>query len=459
MLASTDSASLASFAYIERVLKISTIRKPPLPNVVVIGAGFAGLRVVQGLARVPVNVALIDRHNYHLFQPLLYQVATAALSPADIAFPIRRIFRSQMNAECVLGDVTTIDLARKCLTINNAQEIDFDYLVVATGATHSYFGKEDWGIRAPGLKTIEDALLIRKRILLAFEEAEHELDEESRRAKLTFIIVGGGPTGVELAGALRQIAVNEIQKDYHHVDTTSARVMLVEANERVLKSFHPSLSAHAARDLEKLGVEIRLNSRVTAIDEQGVIIGEERIEANNVFWAAGVLASPLGKTLGVELDRAGRVVVNPDLSVPGYPHIFVAGDLASVANTKSGQPVPGVAPAAMQMGAYVATVIKQEVMSQVRFEVRKPFAYRDKGSMATIGKAKAIADIHGWKFTGFFAWLLWSVVHLMFLITFRSKLFVMLNWGYTYVFHATGARLITGEFKPQIRKFRDVTPN
>ncbi len=425
----------------------------------IIGAGFAGLRVVQGLANVPVNIAIIDRHNYHLFQPLLYQVATAALSPADIAFPIRRIFRSQKNVECVLGDVTQIDLTRQCLTIDSSQEIDFDYLVVAAGATHSYFGKEEWLSNAPGLKTIEDALYIRKRILLAFEEAENEMDLDAQRAKLTFIIVGGGPTGVELAGALRQIAVKEIQKDYRHIDTSTARVMLVEANDRVLKSFHPDLSARAKRDLEKLGVEIRLNGRVTAVDEQGVKIGDERIDANNVFWAAGVQASPLGKSLGVEMDRAGRVIVKPDLSIPGHPNVFVAGDLASATNPENNQPVPGVAPAAMQMGAHVAKVIRQEILRKQPTEARAPFKYRDKGSMATIGKAKAIADIHGWRFTGFIAWLMWSMIHLMFLITFRSKVFVMLNWAYTYIFQSTGARLITGEFKPRIRKFRDVTPN
>ena len=429
------------------------------PNVVVIGAGFAGLRVVQGLAKVPVNVALIDRHNYHLFQPLLYQVATAALSPADIAFPIRRIFRSQKNVSCVLGNVTQIDLSRKSLTIDNSQEIDFDYLIVATGATHSYFGKDDWLSNAPGLKTIDDALYIRKRILLAFEEAENEVDASAQRAKLTFVIVGGGPTGVELAGALRQIAVKEIQKDYHHVDTSTARVMLVEANERVLKSFHPALSARALRDLEKLGVEVRLNARVTAVSDEGIMIGEERIDANNVFWAAGVLASPLGKSLGVELDRAGRVIVKPDLSVPGYPQVFIAGDLASATNGVDNKPIPGVAPAAMQMGTHIAKVIAREILAGHHVENRPPFTYRDKGSMATIGKAKAIADIGGWRFTGFVAWLLWSLIHLMFLITFRAKVFVMLNWGYTYIFQSSGARLITGEFKPRIRKFRDVTPN
>jgi len=431
----------------------------PCPNVVVIGAGFAGLRVCQGLAKVPVNVVLIDRHNYHLFQPLLYQVATAALSPADIAFPIRRIFRYQKNVSCVLGNVTQIDLSRKCLTIDNSQEIDFNYLIVASGATHSYFGKDDWLSNAPGLKTIDDALFIRKRILLAFEEAENELDESAQRAKLTFVVVGGGPTGVELAGALRQIAVKEIQKDYHHVDTSTARVMLVEANERVLKTFHPDLSARALRDLGKLGVEVRLNSSVTSVDDGGIKIGEERIDANNVFWAAGVQASPLGQSLGVELDRAGRVIVKPDLSVPGFPNVFIAGDLASATYGVNNLPVPGVAPAAMQMGAFISKVIAQEIRAVHLVENRPPFRYWDKGSMATIGKAKAVADINGWKFTGFVAWLMWSLIHLMFLVSFRAKVFVMLNWGYTYIFQSSGARLITGEFKPRIHKFRDVTPN
>ncbi len=427
------------------------------PNVVVVGAGFAGIRVVQGLANVPVNMAIIDRHNYHLFQPLLYQVATAALSPADIAFPIRRIFRGQKNIECVLGEVSSIDLSGKHICLDEKLQIDYDYLVVATGATHSYFGHDAWTQRAPGLKTIDDATEIRKRILLSFEEAENELDEASRRAKLTFVVVGGGPTGVELAGALRQIAVQEIQKDYRSVDTSLARVLLVEANDRVLKTFDPKLSARALKDLQKMGVEVRINSRVTAIDETGVMIGDERIDANIVLWAAGVQASPLGKTLGVPLDRAGRVLVKADLSVPDHPEVFIAGDLASIMQD-NGDPVPGVAPAAMQMGDHVAKIIRQEIMNKISVADRIPFAYHDKGSMATIGKAKAIAQIKGWRFTGLFAWLMWSVVHLMFLVTFRSKLVVMINWVFTYVFHSNGARLITGEFKPRIRRFRDVTP-
>lgn len=426
-------------------------------SVVVIGAGFAGLRAAQSLANVPVNVVIIDRHNYHLFQPLLYQVATAALSPADIAFPIRRIFRTQKNVECVLANVTNVDLKASCVIVDGTKAIDFDYLIVATGATHSYFGRDNWFRYAPGLKTVEDALQIRKCILLAFEEAENEMDEKSKRAKLTFIVVGGGPTGVELAGALRQIAVNEIQKDYRHVDTSTARVILVEANERLLKSFHPILSRRAQSDLEQLGVEIRLCGRVTAIDDKGIMIGEELIEANNVFWAAGILASPLGKALGVELDPAGRVIVKPDLSVPGYPNVFVAGDLAHVTIPEDNRAVPCIAPAAIQMGLHAAKVIRQEIFSKTPLDHRAPFRYHHRGSMATIGKAKAVAEINGWLFQGVFAWLLWSMIHIMFLIIFRAKLFVMLNWVYTYVFQSTGARLITGEFKPRIRKFRDVT--
>ncbi|HEX8340483.1 MAG TPA: NAD(P)/FAD-dependent oxidoreductase [Tepidisphaeraceae bacterium] len=426
-------------------------------NVLVIGAGFAGIRVCQGLRHVGVNVALVDRNNYHVFQPLLYQVATAALSPADIAFPIRRIFRRHKNIECVLANVDKIDLVRKCVCANE-QEIDFDYLVIAAGATHSYFGQDQWGPMAPGLKTIDDAIAIRRRILLAYEEAENEMDEESRKAKLTFVVVGGGPTGVELAGSLRQIAVEEISKDYHNIDTKTARVILIDANERVLKSFHPKLSARAEKDLKKLGVEVLLNGRVTHIDENGVKIGDMRVEANNVFWAAGVSAAPIARTLGVELDRAGRVKVNPDLSIPGHPNVFVAGDLASVIDPRTNEPVPGLAPAAMQMGVHVAKIIRQEIQSGVRPEHRIPFKYFDKGTMATIGTTRAIADIWGWKFTGFIAWLMWSLVHVMFLVSFRSKLLVMLNWVFTYMFHSSGARLITGEFKPRIRRFRDVTP-
>jgi len=428
-----------------------------VPNVVVIGAGFAGLKVCQGLRKTPVNVALFDRNNYHLFQPLLYQVASAALSPADIAFPIRAIFRNQQNINIVLAEVKDIDLGRKVIKTAD-MEIDYDYLVIATGATHSYFGKGDqWAKYAPGLKRVEDALEIRKRILLAYEEADNELDEASRRAKLTFVVVGGGPTGTELAGALREIAAEKIQEDYRTVVGSTVRVILVEANDRIMKQFDPALSEKAKKTLERMGVEVRNNARVTEIDDEGVCVGDERIPANNVFWAAGVQASPLGKSLGCELDRAGRVKVNPDCSVSGHPEVFVIGDQAALTDAK-GVTVPGLAPAAMQMGKYVAKVIRQEVTAHVPVEKRQPFVYFDKGTLATIGKARAIADIRGWKFSGFFAWILWSIVHLMFLVSFRNKLLVMINWFFTYIFDSKGARLITGEFHPRIKHMRDVTP-
>ncbi|MDB5326800.1 MAG: dehydrogenase-like protein [Phycisphaerales bacterium] len=426
-------------------------------NVVVIGAGFAGLHCCRGLRNVPVNIALFDRNNYHLFQPLLYQVATAALSPADIAFPIRSIFSGQKNVDCVLSEVTSIDLAKNCINAGDLC-IDYDYLVVAAGATHSYFGRDEWEKFAPGLKRVEDAIEIRKRILLAYEEAEHEEDESERRAKLTFVVVGGGPTGVELAGALREIAVEQIQKDYRNIDTSTARVILVEANDRVLKNMHPKLSEKAKEALAKMGVEIRLSGRVTQIDDGGVCVGTERIGANNVFWAAGVKANPLGKSLGVPLDRAGRVDVNADLSIPGYPNAFVIGDLCSIVDKKTNAPVPGLAPAAMQMGDHVAKIIRQEVTGNVKVENRIPFAYWDKGTMATIGKAKAVADIQGWKFSGFIAWCMWSGIHLLFLIGFRSKVIVLINWLWNYWFDSKGARLITGDFKPRITRMRDVTP-
>jgi NADH:ubiquinone reductase (H+-translocating) len=430
-----------------------------VPNVVVVGAGFAGVHVVKGLRRARANIAVFDRHNYHLFQPLLYQVASAALSPGDIAYPIRRIFRSQANVQVILGEVSSIDLKRKVITVQGVEQ-DYDYLVIATGSTHSYFGKDEWARTALGLKTVDDALAIRKRVLTAFEDAENECDEASRRAKLTFIVVGGGPTGVELAGALREIAVNDIQKDFRNIDTSTARVMLIEANERLIKQFSQKSSDRAKRDLEKMGIELRLNSRVTEVDSTGLEIGSERINAQNIFWAAGVQASSLSRTLGAPLDRAGRVQVLPDLSVPGHPEVFVAGDLASLVDPKTQQPVPGLAPAAMQMGKHIARVLRTELESGPRDpSTRQPFRYFDKGMMATIGKNKAVAEIWKLKIGGFIAWAMWGVVHLMFLISFRSKVFVMWTWIWNYVFTGRSVRLITGESNSSIRKVRDVTPS
>lgn len=429
------------------------------PNVVVVGAGFAGVHVVKQLRGVRCNVAVFDRHNYHLFQPLLYQVASAALSPGDIAFPIRRIFRSQTNVSVVLGEVQSIDLKKKTITAQGIEQ-DYDYLVVAAGSTHSYFGKDEWAKTAIGLKSVDDALEMRKRILTAFEEAENEMDEASRRAKLTFVIVGGGPTGVELAGALREIAVKDIQRDFRNIDTSSARVILFDGNDRLIKTFPPKLSERAKTDLERMGVEVRLNSRVTNVDAQGLNVGDERIDAQNIFWAAGVQAAGISHTLGVELDRAGRVKVLPDLSVPGYPTVFVAGDLAAAVDARSGEPVPGLAPAAMQMGRHIGRLIRSEIeMGPTEVSKRTAFHYVDKGTMATIGKNKAVADIHGWKSGGLFAWFLWGVVHLMFLISFRNKVFVMWNWIWNYLFNSRSVRLITGEVRFSIRKVRDVTPS
>ena len=427
-------------------------------RLIVIGAGFAGVNLVKRLRGAPLDIVLVDRHNYHLFQPLLYQVATAALSPADIAYPIRRIFRSQANVRVVLGTVDRIDLAARQVCGGDVC-VDFDYLAVCAGVTHSYFGKDEaWRQVAPGLKDLDDATDIRRRVLLAFEEAELEQDEASRRAKLTFVVVGGGPTGVEMAGALREIAADDIQKDFRHVDTGTSRIILVQGGDRLLPQMHESLGARAKRDLEAMGVEVRLNARVTDVDETGVWIGGDHLPAQNVVWAAGVAAPKLLATMGVATDRSGRVVVGPDLSVPGHPNVFVVGDAASATDAATGRPVPGLAPAAMQMGKHVAKVLRAELAGggspAVPPQPRAPFRYNDKGVMATIGKRRAVADIRGWRFAGVFAWLAWSLIHVMFLIGFRSKFFVMAGWIHDYLVHGREARLITGAFELQVRNPR-----
>ena len=425
----------------------------PRKRLIIIGAGFAGINLAKRLRKAPIDIVLIDRHNYHLFQPLLYQVATGALSPADIAYPIRRIFRSQPNVLVALGTVDRIDLAKKQVCGGDVC-VDFDYLAVCVGATHSYFGKDEvWQKMAPGLKDLDDATEIRRRVLLAFEEAELEQDEASRRAKLTFVVIGGGPTGVEMAGALREIAAEDIQKDFRNIDTGSSRIILVQGGDRLLPSFDASLSDRAKRDLESMGVEVRLNARVTNVDENGIWIGEEHLPAQNVVWAAGVAAPKLLGTMGVPADRSGRIVVGPDLSVPGHPHVFVLGDAASVTDATTGKPVPGLAPAAMQMGKYVGKLIKAELAggNGTAAAARKPFHYVDKGTMATIGTHRAVADIRGWRFGGIFAWLAWSLIHVMFLIGFRTKVFVMMGWVYDYLANGREARLITGAFKLRVR--------
>jgi NADH dehydrogenase len=411
------------------------------PHVVVVGGGFAGLMAVRALRREPVRVTLVDRRNHHLFQPLLYQVATAALNPGDIAYPIRSVLRAQPNARTLLGTVRDIDTAGSQLLLRD-EVLDYDYLLLATGATHSYFGKDQWEAWAPGLKTIEDALEIRRRVLSAFEAAERigHGDPERLRATLTFVVVGAGPTGVELAGALAEIGRLTVAKDFRTFDPTSLRVVLVEAADRVLPPYVEVLSHKARAQLEQLGVEVRLNARVTNIDEHGVELGDERIAARTVLWGAGVAASPLGKALGAEVDRAGRVLVGDDLRVPGTDNVFVAGDLMHF--EQDGKMVPGVAPAAIQAGRAAA----RNIAALVRGDQTRPFVYRDKGSLATIGRAKAVGQIGRMEFSGWFAWWVWWVVHIAYLVGFRNRIAVMMGWAWQYFAFSRGARLITGRW-------------
>jgi NADH dehydrogenase len=408
------------------------------PHVVIIGGGFAGLEAARGLRRAPVELTLLDRRNHHVFQPLLYQVATAGLSAPQIGAPIRHIFRRQRNVRVVLGEVARIDAARRALVLaDGSPEIAYDVLVLATGAAHSYFGHAEWEAHAPGLKSLEDALEIRRRLLLAFENAERETDEARRRAFLTFVVIGAGPTGVELAGTLAELARHTLRDEFRRIDPGSACVFLLEAAERVLPPFLPELSEKARRQLEHLGVHVRLGARVVGVDAEGVTTeGAGRIEARTVLWGAGVAASPLGASLGAALDRAGRVVVQPDLSVPGRPEVFVAGDLAHF--EQDGAMVPGVAPAAMQMGRHVA----RNVQRLLRGEATQPFRYRDKGSLATIGRNSAVAQFGRVKLSGFLAWLAWLGVHIFFLIGFRNRLVVMSDWAVAYFTYQRHARLI-----------------
>jgi len=409
-----------------------------LPHVVILGGGFAGLACARALRGAPVRITLVDRSNHHLFQPLLYQVATAALSPADIAMPIRSILRRQQNAEVWMGEVKKIDVARREVELRDGS-LSYDYLVVATGATHAYFGHDEWAPHAPGLKTIDDAVEIRRRFLLAFEAAEREADPEARRRLLTFAIVGAGPTGVELAGAMAEIAREVMPRDFRSIDTTTTRIILLEGGPRVLPAYTPSLSEKARRQLENLGVEVRTGAQVTKIEKGTVWIGSEAIAAGNVFWAAGVAASPLGAQLGAPLDRAGRVLVDPDLSLPGHPEVFVAGDLASV--MQDGKPVPGVAPAALQMGRHVA----QNIRADLGGRPRDQFRYLDKGNLATIGRAAAVAEITKLRLSGLPAWLVWVFVHILYLVGFRNRLLVMVQWAWAYLTYQRGIRLITGQ--------------
>ncbi len=409
-----------------------------VPRVVIVGGGFAGLSAARGLANTSVDVLLIDRHNYHLFQPLLYQVATAGLSPGEIAWPIRSLLRRQRNARVVLGEIDGVDTDAKIVHVDE-RDISYDYLVLATGARHAYFGHDHWEPHAPGLKTVDDATEIRRRILVAFERAEIEPDPDRQRALQTFVIVGGGPTGVELAGAIIELARKVLARDFRRIDPSTARVLLIEAGARILPTFPATLSSNATTSLQKLGVEVRSGAAVTDCDADGVVIGTERINSRTVLWAAGVAASPVARWLGVQGDAAGRIAVTDDLSVPGHADVYVVGDAARVAWGE--QLVPGVAPAAKQMGGYVARSIRARVESR-RAE---PFKYRHYGNLATIGRSRAVIDF-GWiQLRGWLAWWIWGGAHIYFLLSMRNRALVAWQWLWSYLTFQRGARLITGD--------------
>lgn len=411
---------------------------PNRPRTVIVGAGFGGLFAAKSLKRVDTDIILIDRRNYHLFQPLLYQVAVAGLAPSDIAWPIRSILSHQRNVTVVMGEVTGIDTVNRRVA-TKAGAFGFDHLILAMGATHSYFGHDDWAPVAPGLKSLDDATLIRRRILMAFERAEMTKDEGTRNRLMRFVIVGGGPTGVELAGTIAELARHTLAADFRNIDPRRARVMLVEAGERILPSFHISLSRYAQRALEKLGVEVRLGSPVTNCDADGVILDGEAIASATVIWAAGVAATKAGEWLGAETDRAGKVVVEPDLSVPGHPNIFVIGD-AALARNGNGGPVPGIAPAAKQQGRYVARLIKARVGNR---PAPPPFRYRHAGSLATIGRKCAVIEYPPLRIKGWLAWWIWGIAHIYFLVGVPSPILVSIRWLWEYVTYGRGARLIT----------------
>ena len=408
------------------------------PRVVIIGGGFGGLYAAQALKRDDVDLVVLDRTNHHLFQPLLYQVATATLAPTDITAPIRWLLRHQRNATVLMTEVDRVDTARRIVIADNGREFPYDYLIVAAGARHAYFGHPEWERFAPGLKSIDDAIRLRQRILSAFERAELTDDPDQRRALLSFVVIGGGPTGVELAGMLPMIARHALRGEFRRIAPESARVMLLEAGARILPSYPPELSEHARLDLVSLGVDVRLGALVTNVERGLVRIGDaEVIRAHTVIWAAGNAASPLGASLGAPQDRAGRVVVEPDLSIINHPDVFVIGDMASI--TTGGRPVPGVAPAAMQMGSHAAHNIRRSIEGRERL----PFAYHNKGDLATIGRHRAIADFGRFQVTGSLAWWFWLFLHILYLAGFRNRLSVLLEWGYSYLTYARGARLIT----------------
>lgn len=413
------------------------MREHRLPRVVIVGAGFGGLYAARALAHDNVEVTVLDRTNHHLFQPLLYQVATATLAPSDITAPIRWLLRKEEHTTVFMTDVTAIDAERRVVETTDVGPVAYDFLIVATGAQHSYFGHPEWEAFAPGLKSIDDAMELRERILTAFERAEEAADDAERRAWLTFVIVGAGPTGVELAGMIPSVARHGLPREFRHCDPSTARIVLLEGGTRVLATYPEQLGEHARHDLEGLGVEVRTGALVTAIELHAVHIGDEVIRAGTMIWAAGNAASPLGATLGVPLDRAGRVQVTPDLSLAGHPEVFVIGDLAAVTSS-NGTPVPGVAPAAMQMGRHAAKNIRRTLEQRAR----EPFVYRNKGDLATIGRHRAVADFGWFTVTGSLAWWLWLFLHIMYLAGFRNRLSVLVEWGYSYFTYERGARLI-----------------
>jgi len=413
------------------------------PHVVIVGGGFGGLYAARALAGRPVRVTLLDRRNHHLFQPLLYQVATAALNPSDIAMPLRSILRSAANVTVLLAEVEAVDLAARRLVLDG-DSLEYDALVLAAGAGHSYFGHDDWEALAPSLKTLEDALEIRRRVLVAYEEAEREEDRAEQRALLTSVVIGGGPTGVELAGALAEISRETIARDFRLIDPTKARIVLLEGGPRVLAAFPDPLPARAAAALTRIGVEVRTGATVTRVTPDAVWIGGEQIRARTVLWAAGVSAAPLTRTLGVPLDRAGRVLVERDLSIPGHPEAFAIGDVCAFTDD-AGHPLPGLAPVALQQGRAAA----RNVLHRLAGEPTEPFRYHDRGSMATIGRAAAVAVVGRFRLSGLVAWLAWLFVHITFLIGFRNRFLVLFQWAWAYISWQRGARLITRPWRPQ----------
>jgi NADH:ubiquinone reductase (H+-translocating) len=416
-----------------------------VPHVLILGGGFAGLYAARVLKRAPVRVTLVDRRNHHLFQPMLYQVATAALNPSDIAAPIRSVLRHQTNTEVLLGEVESIDPARRRVVLTDGADSTYDYLIVATGARHSYFGHDEWEVLAPGLKSIEDAVTIRQRVLLAFEKAEREPDPVRRQALLTFVVVGGGPTGVEMAGAVAELRRYALRRDFRRIDPTDATVLLLEGGSRLLTSYPESLSDKAKQELRRLGVEVRTETLVTNIRPGSVAAAGWTIPTQTVIWAAGNVASPILKSLGTPLDRAGRAIVEPDCTIQGHPEIFVLGD-AALFNHQEGGPLPGICPVAIQMGEYAGRTIEGDLEGRPR----SAFNYWDKGQLAVIGRGRAVADIWKLHFAGFLAWVIWTFVHIFFLIGFRNRILVMIQWAWSYLTHGRGARIITLEENPAV---------